>query len=82
MLSKKLAALAAISLITASSAAVAQSAQPLSLSHTSAAQRASASTQGESDLDRRGIGIYIIGAIVLAALIWGALQLLDKSDSP
>jgi hypothetical protein len=82
MLSKKLAAIAAVSLITASSAAVAQSAQPLSLSHTSAAQRASAGAQGENDLDRRGIGIYIIGAVVLGLIIWGIIELTKKDNGP
>ena len=81
MLSKKLAAIAAVSLITASSAAVAQSAQPLSLSNSPTAQRAGTSLQGESDLDRRGIGIYIIGAVVIALLIWGAIELLDDEPS-
>jgi hypothetical protein len=77
MLSKKLAAIAAASLITASSPAVAQSAQPLSLSGAPTA-RSSATLQGESELDRRGIGIYIIGAVVLALLIWGGIKLLDN----
>jgi len=81
MLSKKLAAIAAVSLITASSAAVAQSAQPLSLSNSPAVQRAGPSVQGESDLDRRGIGIYIVGAVVLGLIIWGIIEL-TKSDSP
>lgn len=80
MLSKKLAAIAAISLITASSAAVAQSAQPLSLSQSAAAQRAGAGVAGESDLDRRGYGIYIIGAIVLAAIVWGIIELTSDDN--
>lgn len=82
MLSKKLAAIAAASLITASSAALAQSAQPLSLSQSPAAARASAGVNGENDLDRRGIGIYIIGAVVLGLIIWGVIQLTDNDDGP
>ena len=83
MLSKKLAAIAAVSLITASSAAVAQSAQPLSLNNSPTVQRASAGTSGQNNLDRRGYGIYIVGAIVLGLIIWGIIELTkDKSHSP
>ena len=77
MFSKKLAAVAAISMITASSAAVAQSVAPAS----APMARAGVSTEGSSELDRRGAGIYIIGAIVLGLLIWGAIELLDDGDS-
>ena len=76
MFSRKLAALAAISMITASSAAVAQSAAPAS---SAPAARAGVTTEGASEL--RGAGIYIIGAIVLALIIWGAIELLDDGDS-
>ena len=81
MLSKKLAAIAAISMITGSSAAVAQSAQPLSLSQNPAVERASAGTAGQSNLDRRGYGIYIVGIIVLGLVAWGIYELV-KSKSP
>ena len=81
MLSKKLAAIAAVSLITASSAAVAQSAQPLSLSH-STAQRAGADAQDASELDRRGIGIYIVGAVALGLIIWGIIELTKNDNGP
>jgi len=81
MLSKKLAAIVAVSLLTASSAAVAQSAQPLSLANSPAA-RANAGVAGESELDRRGIGIYVIGAVVLGLIIWGVIELTkDDNDS-
>jgi hypothetical protein len=81
MLSKKMAAIVAISLLTASSAAVAQSAQPLSLANSPSA-RATAGVAGESDLDRRGIGIYVIGAVVLGLIIWGVIELTkDDNDS-
>ena len=82
MLSKKLAAIVAASLISASSAAVAQSAQPLSLANSPAAQRAGAATAGESNLDRRGIGIYIIGAIALALIIWGIIEITKDDNGP
>ena len=75
MLSKKLSALVAISVLTASSAAVAQSAQPLSLANAPAA-RAGAPTADANALDgRNGIGIYIIGAVVLGLIIWGIIEL-------
>jgi hypothetical protein len=82
MLSKKLAAIAAVSLITASSAAVAQSAQPLSLSSSPAVQRASAGTSGESSLDRRGIGMYVVGAVVLGLIVWGIIELTKNNNHP
>jgi len=81
MFSKKMAAIAAVSLITASSAAVAQSAQPLSLSH-STAQRSGTSAEDAGELDRRGIGIYIIGAVVLGLIIWGIIELTKNDDGP
>ena len=81
MLSKKLAAIAAVSLITASSAAVAQSAQPLSLSNSPAVERASAGTSGQNNLDRRGYGIYVVGAIVLGLVIWGIVKLVDNNNN-
>ena len=82
MLSKKLAAIAAVSLITASSAAVAQSAQPLSLSGSPGVARSAAGMQGQSNLDRRGYGIYIVGAIVLGLIIWGIIELTNNNDHP
>jgi len=80
MLSKKLAAIAAVSLISASSAAVAQSAQPLSLNP--AVQRASAGTSGQNNLDRRGYGIYIVGAVILGLIIWGIIELTKDDNGP
>jgi len=78
MLSKKLAAIAAVSLITASSAAVAQTAQPLSLTN-SPSVRSAASVQG-SNLDRRGYGIYIVGAVILGLIVWGIIELTKNND--
>lgn len=79
MLSKKLSALVALSMITASSAAVAQSAQPLSLQHSPA--MASANDASSLD-DRNGIGIYIVGAVVLGLIIWGVIELTKNDDGP
>ena len=82
MLSKKLSALVAISMLTASSAAVAQSAQSLSLAGSSAV-RAGAAAQGVNSLDsRNGIGIYLIGAVVLGLIIWGIIELTKNDEEP
>jgi hypothetical protein len=80
MLSNKIAALAAASLIGMSSAAAAQNAAPLSLGHASVVERAGAATEGTNEL--RGTTGWIIGAIALGLIIWGAIELLDDSDSP
>jgi hypothetical protein len=82
MLSKKLTAIVAASLLSASSAALAQSAQPLSLTNSPAVQRSAASMQGLSSLDRRGYGIYIVGAIVLGLIVWGVIRLVDHHHGP
>jgi hypothetical protein len=82
MLSKKLLALVALSMVTASSAAVAQSAQSLSLGNAPAA-RAASGIEGENSLDdRNGIGIYIIGAVVLGLIIWGIIELTKSDKGP
>jgi hypothetical protein len=77
MFSKKLAALAALSMITASSAAIAQSAAPLSVS--APAARAGADTQGSSEL--RGTTAWILAAIALGLIIWGVIQLTDDDGA-
>jgi len=79
MRSRTVAALAAISLMVGSSAAMAQSAQPLSLNNA----RAGAVAEG-SDLTGRGPGFYIIGAIVLGLVIWGIIELTsdNETDTP
>lgn len=79
MLSRKLSALVAISVLTASSAAVAQTAQPLSLGNAPA--RSALPTQANELDGRNGIGIYIIGAVVLGLIIWGVIEL-TKDDEP
>jgi hypothetical protein len=82
MLSKKLSALVAISVLTASSAAVAQTAQPLSLAK-APMMRVAAPTSDVSQLDdRNGIGIYIIGAVVLGLIVWGVNELTNNDNGP
>lgn len=82
MLSKKISMLAAISMMVVSSAAAAQTAQPLSLNNAPAIERSGAAAQGASELDdRNGIGIYIIGAVVLGLIVWGVIEL-TKNDEP
>lgn len=79
MISKKIAGLAAASLLAMSSAAAAQTAAPLSLVQSSAVQRAGTSAERTNEL--RGTTGWIIGAIALALIIWGAIELLDDDDS-
>lgn len=79
MFSKKLAALAALSMITASSAAVAQSAAPLSIDSAPAVQ-AGETTQGSNELV--GTTAWILAAIALGLIVWGIIELTDDSDSP
>jgi NADH:ubiquinone oxidoreductase subunit 2 (subunit N) len=79
MLSKKLSALVAISMLTASSAAVAQTAQPLSLANSPALHSGGAMSDASALDSRNGIGIYLIGAVVLGLIIWGVIEL-TKSD--
>jgi hypothetical protein len=79
MLSKKMSALVAISVLSASSAAVAQTAQPLSLANAPTTQAAVSPNQLDS---RNGFGIYIIGAVVLGLIVWGIISLTDKNNGP
>jgi hypothetical protein len=81
MLSKNLKALVAASMIFGSSAAVAQSAQSLSVAHSPAVSRAAASTEDANQL--YGTTIYIVGAIVIGLAIWGIIELTDdNNDNP
>jgi hypothetical protein len=82
MLSKKISALVAISVLSASSAAVAQTAQPLSLTSSPAMHAAAGPNQTSALDDRNGIGIYIIGAVVLGLIVWGVIELTKNDDSP
>lgn len=79
MLSKKLSALIALSMITASSAAIAQSAQPLSLNNSPAVAGADRASNLD---DRNGIGIYIIGAVVIGLIVWGIIELTKSDEGP
>jgi hypothetical protein len=76
MLSKKLAAIAAISMITASSAAVAQTAAP---SVAASTVRAGAPTEGSNELV--GTTAWILAAIALGLIVWGVIELTDD-DGP
>ena len=58
-------------------AAQAQATHPLSVAN-APGLRAGADMESESQL--RGTSKWIIGAVVLALLIWGAIELLDKDD--
>ena len=78
MLSKKMSALVAISVLSASSAAVAQTAQPLSLANAPTVQAAGSPSQLDS---RNGFGIYIIGAVVLGLIVWGIISLTDNNKN-
>jgi hypothetical protein len=80
MLSKKLSALVAISVLAASPVA-AQTAQPLSVANAPAYQ-AGVSTERNALDARNGFGIYIIGAVVLALVVWGVIELTKNDDSP
>ena len=71
MISKKILALAALSLVAGSTAASAQSARPLSLANSPAAQRAGAEMQGENDFLRRSgwlLGLLALGILVFVVL--------------
>lgn len=78
MISRTLAALAAASIVFGSSAAMARSADALSLGNAPAVERAGADTAAASEL--RGTTGWIIGAIALGLIIWGAIELFDDDD--
>ncbi|HMG46387.1 MAG TPA: hypothetical protein VK614_02875 [Allosphingosinicella sp.] len=71
MISKKILALAALSLVSGSTLASAQGARPLSLANAPAAQRAGAELRGESDFLRRSgwiLGILALGILVFVVI--------------
>jgi hypothetical protein len=79
MLTKKLSAtIVALSVLSASSAAVAQSAQPLSLANAPSARAGAPAASSQLD-SRNGFGIYIIGAVILGLIVWGIIEL-TKGD--
>jgi hypothetical protein len=61
-----------------SSAAMAQSAQPLSLANSPAAARTGADLKQSNQLE--GATLYIVGAIAAGLLIWGLIELLDDGE--
>ena len=75
---KSLLVLATASALVLGGAAQAQATHPLSLAHAPAGLRAGADAEGASEL--RGTGKWIIGAVVLALVIWGVTELLDNDD--
>ena len=85
MLSRKISAIVAASVLSASSAAVAQTAQPLSVANSPAVRSAAGTSEASALDDRNGIGIYIIGAVVLGLIVWGIIELTsdgEGSESP
>lgn len=80
MISKKIAALAALSLIAGSTAATAQSARPLSLASAPEAQRAGADVQGESDFFRRSG--WLLGVLALGILVFVVLEAGKDNELP
>jgi len=74
MHSGKLSALAAVTLMIGSEPLAAQAAQSLSL-RVPAVAREGASPESANELRSRGPGKYIVGAIVLGLIIWGAIEL-------
>ena len=78
MLSSRLAALAALSLVIGSSAASAQVGQPEPPSAVSSVQRAAAPVADSNEL--RGTTGWILGAIAVGLLIWGAIELFGDDD--
>jgi hypothetical protein len=72
---------AALLLGATSTQVVAQSASPLSLSSSPVVARANAGMEGQNSLrERRGPAFYLIGAVVIGLLVWGAIELLDDND--
>ena len=80
MFARKLTALVAVSLAVAGPAA-AQSAAPLSLANSPAALRASAELGEASDL-RSGYLSIVVGALVLAILVFVLIELGDDNELP
>lgn len=78
MISRTLAAVVAASLLFGTSAAVAQTAAPQSPEPAPAVERAGADVADANEL--RGTTGWIIGAIALGLLIWGAIEQLDDDE--
>jgi hypothetical protein len=80
MISKKILALAALSLVAGSSAASAQTAQPLSLANSPVAARAGADLQGENHFLRRSG--WLLGIVAVAVLIFVVLEASKDNELP
>ena len=78
MISKFLGMLGAAALLAGGSAAAAQSAAPLSVAQSPAA-RAGAEAAETNALE--GTGLWIVGGIALALIIWGVIELLDDGTN-
>lgn len=80
MISKKILALAALSLVAGSTAATARSAQPLSLANAPVAARAGAEVEGESDFLRRSG--WILGVLALGILVFVVVEVGKDNELP
>jgi hypothetical protein len=78
MIARTLGILAAASLVGAGGVAAAQTAAPLSLANAPGMARAGA--VGEEENALRGSARWIVGAVVLALVVWGAIELLDDGE--
>ena len=83
MLTRKIAAIAALSLMTASTAAVAQSAQPLSVAASPALERTAADLDEAGELrGRRGALLPIIAGVVVILAILALTDTWPFGDDP
>ncbi|RYE03566.1 MAG: hypothetical protein EOP61_04140 [Sphingomonadales bacterium] len=84
MFSRKLAALAAASLVFASTSAGAQSAPQSNASKLSLDSAKRADTKGKKSSKLAGPATYIVGAILLGGSIWGLTEATarNRPDSP
>ena len=79
MIPKPLHLVAALCLLGASSAGLAQSAAPLSLAHSPPMSRTGASLDEPNDL--RGPALWIAGIVALGLIVWGVTELLDNEEA-
>lgn len=84
MLSKKIATLAAVSLIVGSSASIAQAAPgPGAAAGAQSVERAGPAGEAANELyPRHGFTIYFIAAALLALVIYGVIKITDEPKSP
>ena len=72
---RKLAAVTALSALALGAAPAAQAAPPLGLGQAAAVERAGAEPARAAAL--RGTTGWVIGAVALALIVWGVIELLD-----